>query len=191
MIRYLPLLLAGLAIAWPPAGLAAQPASPAASDNAARDGQRDFDWEIGTWNTQVRVLRNPLTGAAPDWVEYRGTSEVVSILNGRANMVELSVEGAAGRIDGLSLRLYNPQTGQWSLNYANMRTGALTAPVHGGFDAAGQGTFYGQELIGGRPVLVRFVMFDITDNSAHFEQAFSIDGGQNWEVNWIAVDTRR
>jgi hypothetical protein len=156
-----------------------------------RDGQRDFDWEIGTWDTHVRVLRNPLSGAAPEWTEYRGTSEVRAILDGRANMVELAVEGPAGRIDGISLRLYNPQTRQWSLNYASMRSGMLTSPVYGGFDESGRGTFYGQEMIAGRPVLVRFVISDLLPGSARFEQAFSIDGGTTWEVNWIAVDTRR
>lgn len=183
--------LIGLAVAAQPAMLAARQSPPAAQHEAARDGLRDFDWEIGTWDTHVRVLRNPLSGAAPEWVEYRGTSVVRAILGGRANMVELAVEGPAGRIDGLSLRLYNPETRQWSLNYANMRTGALTAPVHGGFDASGRGTFHGQEMIGGRPVMVRFVIFDVTPDSARFEQAFSIDGGATWEANWIAADTRR
>jgi hypothetical protein len=31
----------------------------------------------------------------------------------------------------------------------------------------------------------------VTANAARFEQAFSDDGGITWEVNWIAVDTRR
>jgi len=83
---------------------------PAAAPAAApRDGQHDFDWEIGNWATHVRVLRNPLTGAAPDWAEFRGTSLVKPILGGRANSVELSVKNDKGAIEGVSLRLYNPQ----------------------------------------------------------------------------------
>jgi hypothetical protein len=35
-----------------------------------------------------------------------------------------------------------------------------------------------------------YVVSEITANSCRFEQAFSEDGGRNWEVNWIAVDTR-
>ena len=162
-----------------------------AQTSAPRDGQGDFAWEIGSWATQVRVLRNPLSGAAPDWAEYRGTSVVHGFLNGRANMVELSVAGPAGRIEGLSLRLYNPETRQWSLHYASLRSGALTEPVHGGFDENGRGIFYGQEMIGGRPILVRFVVTQVSTSEARFEQAFSGDGGATWEVNWIAVDTRR
>src|SRR5512139_1015659 len=97
----------------------------------ARDGQHDFDWEIGTWKTTVKVRRNPLSGSAPDWADYAGTSVVKPLMGGRSNFVELSVAGERGRIEGGSLRLYNAKTGQWSLNYA--AGGALTAPVFGSF----------------------------------------------------------
>ncbi|HST35626.1 MAG TPA: hypothetical protein VLK25_03235 [Allosphingosinicella sp.] len=163
----------------------------AAPPGAERDGRRDFDFETGTWDTHVRLLRNPLSGATPDWAEYRGTSIVRPLMDGRANVVELSVAGPAGRIEGLSLRLYNPQTHQWSLNYAGLRSGSLTAPVHGRFDGAGGASFYGTDMVEGRAVFVRFVISEVTANSARFEQAFSVDGGATWEVNWIAVDTRR
>ncbi len=95
----------------------------------------------------------------------------------------------AGHIEGLSLRLYNPQSRQWSLNFSNSRDGLLTPPVFGGF-AGGRGEFFGQDTLNGQAILVRFVISEITPNSCRFEQAFSVDGGRNWEVNWIAVDTR-
>jgi hypothetical protein len=163
-------------------------AAPAAAE--MRDGSRDFDWEIGSWTTDLRYLPEPLTGS-DRWVEYRGTSEVRPVLGGRANLVELSVEGAAGRIEGMSLRLYNPQARQWTLNFASIAGGVLTPPVTGAFDEGGRGVFYGVDTVRGRTVLVRFVISDVTANSARFEQAFSDDGGATWEINWIAVDTRR
>lgn len=155
-----------------------------------RDGSRDFDWEIGSWTTQLRYLPEPLTGSTR-WVEYRGTSEVRAVLGGRANLVELSVEGASGKIEGVSLRLYNPKARQWTLNFANVRSGLLTSPVTGAFDEKGRGTFYGVDTVNDRTVLVRFVISDVTPDSARFEQAFSADGGASWETNWIAVDRRR
>ena len=167
----------------------AQPAAPAAATERSR--QQDFDWEIGTWTTNVRVLRNPLSGQAPQWAEYKGTSVVRALLAGRANFVELSVAGAAGRIEGGALRLYNPQSRQWSLNYASLRNGMLTAPVYGGFDVKGRGLFYGQDMLDGRAIMVRFVITRPSEREAHFEQAYSADGGATWETNWIAVDTRR
>lgn len=103
--------------------------------------------------------------------------------------MELDVEGPAGRIEGLSLRLYNPESRQWSLNFSNSAGGTLSPPSIGEFKN-GRGEFFSQETLNGRTILVRFVISDITPNSARFEQAFSDDGGKTWEVNWIATDTR-
>jgi hypothetical protein len=153
-------------------------------------GQRDFDWEFGTWTTHVRVLRNPLSGQPPLWTTYRGTSIVKPLLGGRANFVELSVAGQAGAIEGGSLRLYNPKTKQWSLNYASLAGGILTAPVFGAFDSSGKGTFIGQDQLGGRTILVRFIITRPSAGTARFEQSYSADGGSRWETNWIALDTR-
>jgi hypothetical protein len=156
----------------------------------SRDGSHDFDWEIGSWTTQLRYLPEPLTGSTR-WVDYSGVSEVRAILGGRANLVELSVKGASGQIEGVSLRLYNPKARQWTLNFASVRSGLLTPPVSGGFDEKGRGTVYGVDTVDDRTVLVRFLILDVTPNSARFEQAFSADGGATWETNWIATDTRR
>src|SRR5215472_7484539 len=163
-------------------------ALPSLHGSTARDGQHDFDFEIGKWKTHISRLEHPLTGSKT-WVEYEGTSTVRKIWNGRANIVELEVEGPAGRIEGLSLRLYNPQSHQWSLNFANSRVGSLGVPTVGEF-RNGRGEFFDQETFQGRTILVRNVFLDITPKSCHFEQAFSDDGGQHWETNWIATDTR-
>lgn len=152
------------------------------------DGQADFDWEIGTWKTELRRLAEPLSGSR-DWIEYTGTSVVRKVLDGRANLVELRVQGPDGKIEGASLRLFNPHSGQWGLHYTSARNGTLTRPVHGGF-RDGRGEFYGQEDLDGKIVLVRFLISRITADSARFEQAYSEDGGRTWETNWIAVDTR-
>jgi len=153
-----------------------------------RDGQHDFDFEIGTWATHLRRLKGPLTGSA-EWVEYEGTSVVRTIWDGRANLVELDVAGPAGRIEGLSLRLYRPQSGQWSLTFASSANGLLGTPAIGGFED-GRGAFYSQEDLDGRAILSRFVISDINPTSCRFEQAYSDDWGTTWESNWIAVDTR-
>ena len=152
-------------------------------------GAGDFDWEMGLWDTSVRV-RAPLDPDAA-WAKFEGTSDVRPVSNGRANTVDLALVGPEGaRIDGLGLRLFNPKVGQWSLNFASMRDGMLTAPVYGHF-AGGRGVFHGQDTIAGRVVMVRFVISDITPNSARFVQSYSSDGGTTWIDNWIATDTRR
>jgi hypothetical protein len=161
--------------------------SKSTSQTAAKDGQHDFDWEFGTWKTHVKRRLHPLSGSQ-DWVEYEGTTTVSKVWNGRANLVELDVNGPAGRIEALSLRLYNPEARQWSLNFSNVNSGTIAIPTVGGFKN-GRGEFYAQETLGARSILVRFVISEFNRESAHFEQAFSDDGGKTWETNWIAVDS--
>jgi hypothetical protein len=157
-------------------------------DATAHDGQHDFDFEIGTWKTHLKRLVHPLSGS-DEWTEYEGTTTVRKVWNGRANLVELVADGAAGHFEGLNLRLYNPQSRQWSLNFANAASGRLSQPTIGGFKD-GRGEFYDQEDFDGRAVLVRFVILPVDADTIRFEQAFSDDGGRTWEVNWIATDTR-
>jgi BNR/Asp-box repeat len=171
------------------AALAAAHTTPSGgAGNAAPDRSHDFDFEIGSWHSHISRLAHPLTGST-EWVEYDGTSEISKVWDGRANLVELEVASPTGKIEGLSLRLYNPTAKQWSLNFSNSRVGTLSAPTVGSFHD-GRGEFYDMEDFGGRMILVRNVFFDITKDSYHFEQSFSLDGGKTWEVNWKDLDTR-
>jgi hypothetical protein len=186
-------LACSLAVGLAPIHGVAQQDSAASATNPqqsskARDGQHDFDFEIGAWKTHVKRLLHPLTGSTT-WVEYEGTTVVRKVWNGRANLVELVMDGPAGHFEGLSLRLYNPETHQWSLNFSNINSGTLSQPTIGEFKN-GRGEFYDQETLNGRAILVRFVITDITPNSCRFEQSFSNDGGRTWELNWIATDAR-
>jgi hypothetical protein len=54
----------------------------------------------------------------------------------------------------------------------------------------GHRAFYDEEEFEGRPVIVRYLWSAITPTSAHFEQSFSVDGGANWEPNWVTDQTR-
>jgi hypothetical protein len=153
-----------------------------------RDGQHDFDFEIGAWKTHLRRLVHPLSGSS-DWVELDGTTMVSKVWDGRANLAELTTDAASGHLRVLSLRLYDPQARQWSLNTANANVGTLSVPTVGEFKN-NRGEFFDQESFNGRAILVRNVWSDISADSCRFEQAFSDDGGKTWEVNWIAVDTR-
>jgi hypothetical protein len=158
------------------------------SSSNARDGQHDFDFEIGKWKIHLKKLLKPLTGSN-SWVEFDGTSVTRKVWNGLANLEEFETDGPAGHIEGLTLRLYNPQSHQWSLYWATSKNGTLGIPTIGEFKN-GRGEFFDQESFNGKMILVRYIWSDITANSAHFEQSFSDDGGKNWEVNWITDQTR-
>lgn len=154
---------------------------------ALPDGPGGFDFEIGRWNSVVKRLKRPLTGSH-EWVELSGTTVVRKLLDGRANIAELDIAGPSGRIQGVSLRLYDAQSRQWSIHYANIAAGALTAPIVGDFKH-GRGEFYGDDTLDGRPIKVRFVIECGRRASCRFEQAFSADAGKTWELNWLATDT--
>ena len=158
---------------------------------AKRDGRHDFDFEMGSWKIHLKRLLHPLTGSAT-WVEFDGTSVTRKVWNGRAQLEEFETDSpAAGHIEGLTLRLYDPQSHQWSLYWATSKSGAMGPPTIGEFKN-GRGEFFDTEPSGpdGRAILVRFVWSDTTTDTPHFEQSFSEDGGKTWEVNWITDQTR-
>ena len=150
--------------------------------------QNDFDSHIGTWKTTLKRLKNPLSGSN-SWIEYKGTTVVKNIYNGRANIVELDVKNNSSHIEGVSLRMYNPETKMWSLNFASLRNGTMTTASIGAFKN-GVGEFYNEDEFDGKKIIVRFVITQTSSNALHFEQAFSDDDGKTWEINWIADDTR-
>lgn len=160
----------------------------ARNTDAARDGQHDFDFEFGSWHTRLKHLSRPLTGSDA-WVDLEGTSVVRRVWSGRANLGELDVKNATTHIEGLSMRVYNPPSRQWSIYWANSKDGRLGAAMIGQFKN-GRGEFFNQEVFEGRAIYVRFIFSDITPTSFRLEQAFSADGGKTWEPNWIATFTR-
>jgi hypothetical protein len=162
-----------------------EPAAPAVT---AKDRNADFDWNLGRFKTHVSRIMEPLTGSTK-WVEFDGTSVVTPIWGGRGNVIELDIEGPAGHTVGLGVRLYNPQSHQWNLNWANSRDGVMAIPMMGEF-RNGRGDFADVELFGGRTIFVRNVFSDLKRDSARFEQAFSTDAGKTWESNWIMTWTR-
>jgi hypothetical protein len=175
----------------PPAS-AGQPAAnpPRTPESAtAGDGQHDFDFEFGAWKAHIRRLLHPLS-ESDAWVDLDGTSIVRKVWGGRANLGELDVADATTHLEGLSLRVYNPDTHQWSIYWANSREGRLGTAMIGQF-TNGRGEFFNQELLDGKAIYVRFVFSDIGPASFRLEQAFSADGGKTWEPNWIATFTRQ
>ncbi len=152
------------------------------------DGQHDFDFEVGTWKVHLKRLADRLAGSKT-WVEIDGTSVTRKVWDGRAQLEQFEADGAAGHIEGLTLRTYNPQTHQWMLYWANSKTGILDPPQIGEFKD-GRGEFYAQDKWNGRSIIVRFIWSRTNTNTPHFEQSFSDDGGKTWEVNWITDQTR-
>jgi hypothetical protein len=153
------------------------------------DGQRDFDFEEGTWKIHLARLKNPLTGSKT-WIQFDGDTVTRKIWGGRGFIEEFETDSPTGHIEGLTLRLYNPQSKQWSLYWANSKQGMMGGPPNIGEFRNGRGEFYCWDTYNGRYILDRYVWSDITTNTAHFEQSYSDDGGKTWEANWITDQTR-
>jgi hypothetical protein len=170
----------------------AQPTSPSGDPQSAagaqRDGQHDFDFNVGTWKTHIKRLEHSAT--APDtWIEQNGTVVVRKIWDGRGELEEIEADGPTGHWEGLTMFLYNPQARQWSESYANSNDGTLDPAMVGEFKD-GRGEFFAQEGVGGRTVMVRGVWSDITPDSHRYEISLSDDGGKTWQPNFIAALTR-
>src|SRR5437763_6477814 len=65
---------------------------------AERDGQYDFDFEIGIWKTHLWRLQYTLSGYN-NWVEYEGASVGRKVCDGRPNQVELEVDCVVGIVE--------------------------------------------------------------------------------------------
>jgi hypothetical protein len=182
------LAVIGATLSAAPAQTESGAANTAPQSSTERDGQHDFDFELGSWKIHLKRRLHPLTGSNT-WIDFDGTSVTRKVWEGRSQIEEFETDGAGGHIEGLTLRLYNPQTHQWSLNWANAKDGTLVAPQVGQFKD-GRGEFYGQDTLNGKLIYIRFIWSNTDSNTPHFEQSFSDDGGKTWEVNWITDQTR-
>jgi hypothetical protein len=147
----------------------------------------DFDFLAGTWDVANRWLGDFLDPGS-GWEEFPGISQATRHFDGRASFDEISFPTKG--FSGLTLRLYNPDTREWSLYWASKRTGTLFPPVVGSF-TDGVGEFYGDDTYNDIPIRARFRWSGVGSGSPRWDQAFSADGGQTWVDNWSMEFTRR
>jgi hypothetical protein len=154
------------------------------------NGRAAFDFLIGSWRVRNRRLAERLKGCA-DWEEFESSCHVRTILGGLGNMDEFTMERVSGRVLAVTLRLFNPITGEWSIYWAaSTGNGRLDVPMVGRFEGT-RGEFFSQEVFEGRHIFNRFIWTVETPDSCRWEQAYSADGGKTWETNWIMEFTRQ
>lgn len=149
----------------------------------------DFDFLQGQWHVSHRRLRERLTGSN-QWEVFDGTCSLHPILGGHGNIDDNLLHLPGGDYRAASLRVFDPQSRQWAIWWLDARhPHALDVPVVGEFEN-GTGSFFAEDTCNGQPVRVRFRWTDTRSAAPRWEQAFSVDGGQQWEVNWTMVFTR-
>ena len=143
----------------------------------------DFDFLPGEWKVYNRRLRERLAGS-DEWEEFDSTSEAWKILDGFGNQDVFRTDHDGG-FTGMSFRFFDPTTRQWSIYWADSRRpGVLDPPLFGSF-SGDIGTFEGDDTFDGRPIRIRFIWSGVTTPTPRWEQAFSDDGGETWETNWV------
>lgn len=158
-------------------------------DRTEHDGRADFDFFLGRWKQQHRRLRERLVGSN-DWEEAGGMLVVRKILGGLGNLEEGTLERASGVARVMTVRLFDPHTREWSLYWADSVNGwKWNLPQIGAFKE-GRGEFYAHEPFGGKHIFSRYIWTPLTATTCRWEQAFSVDGGNTWETNWITEHTR-
>jgi hypothetical protein len=149
---------------------------------------RDFDFWMGSWHAHSRRLRNRLAGS-DQWDEFEAAVVARPLLDGLGNEDEFRTDYDGGFI-GMSFRFFDPGKKRWSIYWADSRrSGELDPPLFGSF-SGDTGVFHGEDTFEGRPIRVRFIWSGVTTPTPRWEQAFSEDGGETWETNWIMDFTR-
>ncbi|HEV7707185.1 MAG TPA: hypothetical protein VGP16_03235 [Asanoa sp.] len=147
----------------------------------------DFDFLVGNWDVVNRRLLERHTGS-DKWDEFPGVTVAYSFFGGNGSFDEITFPtlGTAGA----TVRSYDPAKAEWSIWWISSRDGQLTPPVVGRW-TDGVGLFYGDDVDGDQPVRCRFTWTREGEDRARWEQAFSTDGEQTWETNWVMEMTRR
>ncbi|MFC0626901.1 hypothetical protein [Kribbella deserti] len=147
----------------------------------------DFDFFTGHFDVAHRQLKNPLTGS-DDWEEYTGTCHARILFDGAVSIDQVTFPSKGAY--GMSLRLFDPVEKDWTIYWINSKTGKTQPPVRGRWDGDSC-WLVGEDEHEGRPVLASYVWSDVTERTAKWQQAFSVDNGETWETNWVMEFTRR
>ncbi|SEW36930.1 hypothetical protein SAMN05428988_4576 [Chitinophaga sp. YR573] len=150
--------------------------------------QNDFDFYIGRWKLKNKKLKERLNNCN-EWIEFESTQECYKILNGLGNIDKFLAEFDGVPFEGMTVRLFNPNTKLWSIYWADSNQGKLDPPVVGSFDN-NIGLFHTKDTFKGKEIIVVF-KWDKTDpDNPIWSQAFSADNGETWEWNWYMYMSR-
>jgi hypothetical protein len=144
--------------------------------------EHGFDFFFGHWLVRNRRLKQRMAGSN-DWEEFDASSECHPILGGAGNRDEFLSAHWPDFI-GMSLRLFDPQSKLWSIYWISNQNMILQPPVVGQFSGS-EGIFEGPDEFNGKPILVRYIWSRIDTPTPRWQQAFSGDQGDTWEINWV------
>ena len=143
----------------------------------------DFDFIIGDWRVLHERLNARLSGCT-EWTQFEGRTATRKMLGGWGNVEDNLLHLPDGDVRATAVRSFDRETASWAIWWLDGRAPhTLDVPVRGRFEQ-GVGQFYADDQLDGRPIRVRFMWLIGPDGHPRWEQAFSPDGGVNWETNW-------
>lgn len=149
-------------------------------------GAQAFDFIHGRWEVHNTKLRDNTDPSCDEWVEFDATSEAVPVLRGYGHVDRMDAPDPPDGppFEGLTLRLFDPSDDIWRIWWSSSRApGHLDPPMIGTFDGE-RGMFLADDIVGGRPVQVRFE-WRADPSEPRWQQFFSYDGGETWRCNWV------
>jgi len=150
----------------------------------------NFDFLIGKWTVINKRLKERLNNSN-EWIEFPAQMETRRILNGLGLMDEMKTSYFGDEFVGLSIRMINPNSNEWTIYWADTANPELLLKeqVVGKFNN-GIGEFFGKVDFKGKEVKLRFIWKKEGLNTAQWEQAYYDEINKEWETNWIMIFTR-
>jgi hypothetical protein len=155
--------------------------------NARPHGAKDFDFLEGRWLIHHKKLAERLVGCQT-WDEFKTPVAYQLILGGLGNIDLCSTESGEF-YEGASLRLFDKGSRLWRIYWMDTNGATLFPPVEGSFSDT-VGLFRGHDQHNGIPVLVEFRWDKTNPETPAWQQSFSADNGNTWEVNWYMYFSR-
>jgi hypothetical protein len=146
--------------------------------------ESDFDFIFGDWIVKHQRLKERLKGSR-DWEEFDGRCRATPLLGGHGNVDDNFVNIPGGAYRAISLRSFDAVQRLWAIWWLDgRRPHSLDVPVVGQFEN-GVGVFFADDQFEGVAIRVKFLWTGTNTPAPQWEQSFSVDGGKNWEVNWL------
>jgi hypothetical protein len=155
-----------------------------------RTAPADWDFLAGSWTVRHKRLAARLAGSK-EWHEFDGTLVNWPVMGGAGNVGDNVMNLPSGTIRGVGFRAYDPASKKWLSWWLDGRDPtSIGEPMRGGFSGTA-GMLEAKDTYDGKPIVVRVTWSHDGRKSARWEQAFSADGGQTWETNWVSDFDRK
>ncbi len=157
-----------------------------AGQDATTSPDRQFDFWVGEWNVQNRLL-----GDSGYYDAGMAKARIRPILGGKAILEEWNGQpGGHENVFGISIRYYDPEKQRWviALNWPSPQQASFSQ-MEGSFRHGRAEFFPAAAFAMTPPRATRFTFSDALPDTIRWDMAQPVDGG-GWTTNWIMEFSR-